>query len=256
MKIILLIIFCLTLFNICLFSQGELSDKKAYNINEKTIALSLNSNGGGLNYRYGKRLDGTRRRIFDIDAAIVKHPKEIKTRNPYYDKNNNRFVFGKLNNFFNIRTGIGLQKELYSKFDKGGVAIKYFYSGGFSLGILKPIYYDIIVGKTTIGNKQYINTIPQKFNYSIHTSSDIYGRTAFFNKGMDEIELIPGIHTKFGLSIDYSKNDRLINAIEVGASIDAYLKEVPIMATEKNNQIFVALFISYRFGKVYTKKDL
>ena len=73
---------------------------------------------------------------------------------------------------------------------------------------------------------------------------------------MDEIELIPGIHTKFGLSIDYSKNDRLINAIEVGASIDAYLKEVPIMATEKNNQIFVALFISYRFGKVYTKKDL
>jgi len=255
MKIIL-IIFCVIAFNNYLFSQGEISDKKAYNINEKTIAFCLNSNGGGVNYRYGKRLDGTRRRIFDIDAAIVKHPKEIKTNNPYYDTNNSRFVFGKLNYFFNTKTGIGLQKELYSKFDKGGVAIKYFYSGGFSLGILKPIYYDIIILDTTINDKKHINTIPQKFNYSIHTSSDIYGKTAFFEKGMDEIELIPGIHTKFGLSIEYSKNDKLINAIEVGASIDAYLKEVLIMATEKNNQIFVALFISYRFGKVYTKKDL
>ena len=159
---LLITILLLTLKNF-IFSQGEISNIKIYDISEKSLAVLLNSNGEGCNFRYGKRLDGKRRRIYDFDFEYVKHSKEIKTHNPYYE-NNNRFVFGKLNEFFNLKSAIGLQKELFSKSDKGGVAIKYFFTGGFSLGLLKPIYYNIIDSTKVIDGQQKIYTTPRRFD--------------------------------------------------------------------------------------------
>lgn len=241
----------------CLFAQGEVNDPKVYNIKEKTFGLMLNSNGYGLNLRYGKRVNATVRRILDYDFEYVKHQKEIKARNPY-NESSNRFVFGKLNTFFNTRGGIGIQKEIFSKFDKGSVAIKYFYSGGISLGILKPIYYEVIdsIRIDLMSNHTYTYTTPRTFNYSIHTTNDIYGRTSFFKKGLNEIELIPGLNLKGGVCVEYSKQDKIINAIEIGIIADIYSTEVPIMETYKNSQFFLSLYISYRFGKVYYKKKI
>ena len=90
-------IFLLIFFSLSAFSQGELNDEvRVVTGNEKTYAVLINSNGWGFNLRRGKRLDGFRKRLIDFDLAYVKHPKEIKTQNPYFE-NQKRFVFGKLN---------------------------------------------------------------------------------------------------------------------------------------------------------------
>ncbi|MEZ5011308.1 MAG: hypothetical protein R2744_06805 [Bacteroidales bacterium] len=54
------------------------------------------------------------------------------------------FIYGKINNVFSLRAGIGHQHELFRKQDLGGVAIRYFYSGGPVLVFTKPIHYNVL----------------------------------------------------------------------------------------------------------------
>jgi hypothetical protein len=248
---ILITLLCF-IYTISAFSQGELDEVRVVTGNEKSYAFLLNSNGWGLNYRYGKRLDGFRKRLIDVDFSYIKHAKEIKTQNPYYE-NQKRFVFGKLNSMFTLRVGVGLQKEIYSKFDKGGVAIKYFVGIGFTAGILKPVYYQIVDSSVVSNNERYIYVSDKKFDESsIHQVSDIYSRSSFF-KGIGETKFKPGLNVKLGLSFVYSNIYDALNAIEAGVIVDGFTKEMPIMATEKNDKIFVSLFVSYRFGRVGIK---
>lgn len=234
-----------------LTGQEVVSDLRVVTGNEKSYAILLNSNGWGINYRNGKRLDGFRKRLIDLDFAYVRHSKEIKTQNPYYE-NQKRFIFGKLHYMYTFRTGLGLQKEIFSKFDKGGVAIKYFYSGGFSLGLLKPIYYEVVDSSEIIDNRRVLYISNKLFDYSIHQVSDIYSRSSFF-RGFGETKMIPGLFLKLGLSFVYSNAYETINALDAGIVFDAFYKEFKIMATEKKDQFLVSLFVNYRFGKVGIK---
>lgn len=246
------VIFILFTFSLTAFSQGELNDEvRMVSGNEKSYAVLLNSNGWGLNYRRGKRLDGFRKRLLDFDIDYIKHPKEIKTQNPYFE-NQKRFVFGKLNSLITLRAGIGIQKEIYSKFDKGGIAIKYFYEAGLTLALLKPVYYQVVDSEKVSNNKRILYTSDQIFNYNIHQVSDIYSRSSFF-KGIDETKFKPGVFVKFGLSFVYSNLYEAINALETGVILDVYASKVPIMATDKNYPYIISLFVSYRFGKVGIK---
>lgn len=253
--IFILLIFSIT-NSICiksLFAQGELDTeaKKLVFKNEKTFAFLLNSNGFGGNYRYAKRLDGFSKRLYDIEINTVKHPKETKTQNPYFDTNQRRYVFGKTNSFMNLRLALGKQKEIFSKFDKGGIAIIYFYSAGPVIGFLKPIYYEVLYPVDSSPYDYVIRT--EKFNTSIHRVGDIYGK-APFSVGTNEIKIIPGFYTKFGISFEYGKSDKVVHSIDVGASIEAYTQKIIMMATEENSQILVSLFASYRFGKAVSKR--
>jgi len=244
-----LLFLLLLIFSFNVFSQGELNNEARLVLgNEKSYAVLINSNGWGLNYRYGKRMDGFRKRLLDFDLAYIKHPKEIKTQNSYYT-NQKRFVFGKLNTLVTLRTGIGIQKEIYSKFDKGGIAIKYFYEVGVSLAMLKPVYYQVVDSEVISDNKRIIYLSDRLFDYTIHQVSDIYSRSSFF-KGIGETKFKPGIFAKFGLSFVYSNLYESINALEVGVIVDVYKSEVPIMATEKNEPYIISLFVNYRFGRV------
>ena len=165
MKFVFLSILLIILYSIS-FSQGEIEEERMYNRSENSGSLLLNSNGWGVNFRIGKRLDGYKKRLIDFDFVGIKHPKEDKKHHPINDE---KLVFGKLNSFFTLKIGYGYQKEIFSKFDKGGIAIKYFYWGGFSFGFLKPVYYIIYDS-----NSSTQGTIIQQFDpSSSHTIFDI-----------------------------------------------------------------------------------
>ena len=71
---------------------------------------------------------------------------------------------------------------------------------------------------------------------------------------MNELAVYPGLHAKFGLSFEYSRYNHLINAIDVSMTVDAFTKKIPIMYTELNNQFFLTLSLSYRFGWVVEQR--
>jgi hypothetical protein len=83
---------------------------------------------------------------------------------------------------------------------------------------------------------------------------DIYGRAAF-TKGLNEIKVMPGLYAKGGFNFEYSKQDKVIHAIEVGLQINAFPKEIPIMATNTNKAVFFSFFVSYRFGMIIDPLD-
>lgn len=213
------------------------------------MGLSLHSNGYGADFRYGKRLDGFNKRLYEVKLSYIKHPKEIKSHNQMYE--NESFVFGKTNHFLNIQASIGRQKEIFSKEDKGSIAIRYFYNIGLSAGILKPIYYEVLYYNISTNKPIFKN---EKFDVANHHNTyDIYGK-APFTEGLSESTITPGLHLKMGFNFEYSKTPRVLNAIECGVVLDAFLKQMEIMATHDKDRFYLTLFVTYRFGKLFSPR--
>lgn len=228
-----------------LLAQGEIDEQMRVMLrDERTFGGSLNSNGWGLNYRYGYWRNARNQFIIDGDFAYVKHPKEVKSTISY-NYNSYRYVYGKENLFWELKGTAGWQKELYRKIDRNGISVRLYYAGGLSLGFAKPIYYKVF---TTSGLGEIIYEEYLKFDPSIH-QGNIGGRGPF-HMGFNELKLIPGLYGKTGFSFEYSRKDAIIHALEAGISITAYPKEIPIMATEQNNWIFFTLNVGYRFGRI------
>ena len=249
MKKLLTLAVAFNFWVLSLYGQGDLNEQqKVFFRNEKSFGIQLNTDGIGFSYRTAKRTDYLNKNIIEYEFGTLKHPKEYKLNNIYTQGSS--YVFGKLNFPIYIRASIGRQHELYKKADLGGVAIRFFYSGGPSLAVYKPIYYKVIypVSLTEFLIRE------EKFNSSIAVPSEIWGRSSF-TKGLSETKVMPGIYAKSGFNFEYSKEDKVIHAIEVGASLSAYLKEIPIMASPDNKSVFFSLFVSYRFGIVVNPLD-
>ncbi|MCK5168476.1 MAG: hypothetical protein KAQ75_01250, partial [Bacteroidales bacterium] len=245
----LLSVFLLSILTLNAYCQEMSEDMpKIFYRNEKTLGLQLNTNGWGIGYRYGDRINYFEKRNYEIDLSIIKHPKEIKSSSTFIYSES--FVFGKLNYVFDLRVGYGKQNEMFSKRDPGSVAIRYFYSTGLSVAILKPIYYEILypVNDSIYGIRK------EKFNADIHTSGDISGKSSFFD-GFDEIKLVPGAYLKAGVNFEFSQSETLIHALEAGVMVQAYLNSLEIMAVDDNQQFYFTLFVSYRFGKIVNAQE-
>ena len=226
-------------------SQGEIDEQTRLLFrDESTFGAFLTSNGFGINYRYGFWRDARNQFIIDGDLSYVKHPKEVKIQVPY-SYSTRRYVFGKENLFWELKGLAGWQKELFRKIDRTGISVRMFYSGGVSIGFMKPIYYEIYT-ITTIG--EAINPEYRKFSGSFH-QDQIGGRGPFF-MGFDELRVMPGLTGKLGLSFEYSERDAILHALEAGIGLTVYPREIPIMATEKNNFLFFNLSVGYRFGSI------
>jgi hypothetical protein len=238
------------LFCLVAWSQGEIdTQEKMLFQNERSVSISLNSNGFAGGYRFGKRTTYLTKTIYDIELAYIKHPKEVKvSATPYSYATSRKYVYGKTNVFVNLRPSIGFQKEIFSKEDQGSIAVKYYYGGGPSLGITKPIFYTFDIIAPINGVPYIIATRVEKFDFVQHpTQPEIEGRASFW-KGFNELTLYPGLHAKVGLSFEYSKYTRLINSIDISAVFDAFPKKIPIMYSNQNSQFFLTLSASYRFG--------
>lgn len=226
-------------------AQGDIDEQQTvFFRNERSGALLLNSDGFGISYREAKRIDYLNKRIFEFDAGILKHPKEYKISNPY-TSGTGSFVFGKLNSVIYIRGGIGHQREIFKKADLGGVAVRYFYSAGPVISLYKPIYYRVLYPVSL--NEFEIRE--EKFGVSIHNYYDIYSK-ASFTKGLNELKALPGLYAKGGFNFEYSKQDKVIHAVEIGGQVNAFPKKIPIMSSSDNKAIFFSLFVSYRFGVI------
>lgn len=231
------------------YSQGQIdSQAKVFFRNERSWSGSLNSNGWGFNYRYSKRINAFKSLIFDVDLASIRHPKEIKSQSPYKGGWGRSYVFGKTNEAYSIRFGTGYQKELFSKFDQGGISVRFFSGGGLSMVVLKPVYYQKITGfnPSTLELSWEKSLFDPDYMQSVY---DIYDRESFFT-GIEESKIAPGAYLRAGLSFEYSSEDRIIHALEGGVQLEGFLKELPILASGDNHRLFLTLFVSYRFGKV------
>ena len=221
------------------FSQGEINDAhKIFFRNEKSYGISLNSNGYGFGYRYGKRINAKKKWLYEGNLNIMKHKKEHNKSNPY-SPYFSRFVYGKSNSVFNLRLSAGRQNEIFRKQDLNSVSIRLVWLAGATTAFVKPIYYEILEGDEPVERKFTEST---QWFYIL--------RKMPYYKGLGEMKLIPGGFIKTGISFEFSKRDNKLSVIEAGFAFEAYPKTIKIMAIEDNYMFFPLVYLTYRFGKV------
>ena len=224
---------------------------------QRTIGTTLNTNGFGLGCYLSKYKGAYQLLQLNIDFNFVKHEKETKTWYPLQDPNARPYFYGKLNSFFALRTGIGKKNILTEKLRKSGVQVSWQWSAGPVLGILKPVYLEIIY-ESSPASQPFLRV--ERFDPDIHYIDNIYGRASGL-KGLDHLSVAPGGFAKVSFSFEYSNEKERLKGIEAGACADVYGKKIPIMAipeNEKNNptnhQFFLSLFVNFFIGTKYDQK--
>jgi hypothetical protein len=209
----------------------------------------LHSNGLGAFINYGRYRGVKKVLLFGGDILYMKHNKEIRSFNPVYEDSRS-YVYGKMNSFFILRPSFGVRKILTEKVRKSGVQVGYTWEIGPSLGLTKPIYLEI--GYPSIPY-QYLAV--EKYDPDKHFFDSIYGRASGLN-GIDELRIHPGAFFKFAFNFEYSNEKDRLKGLDAGIALDAYPREVPIMADERvyqNNQFFITFFLQFSFGSKYNE---
>ncbi len=209
----------------------------------------LHTLGYGFGYRQGKHLTGYKKLIFEGEFVSMKDPKEIKILNPI-GPNSKSFIYGKLNYLFILRAGAGVQKVINSKPYWGGVEIRYFYYGGASICLTKPVYLFYKINYPVSPDAQGSYS-PERYDPN-KDDNNIYGR-APFTYGLNKMNIHPGIYGKFGFNFEFGQEDTKIRCLEVGVTADAYPKPIPVMAFNPDKSIFLSAYLSYSFGRRLNK---
>ena len=210
--------------------------------NEASFGIFAHSRGFGVNYMRARHVTGTRKRLFEIEALNLKHPKEMKVSNSA--DNSKRFIYGKLNTVFLLRAGVGYQTTIFKRADKKSVEIRTAYFLGGNLSFAKPNY--VLVYRENASGSKYQESV--KYDPAVYTIDSISGKGPFID-GISQTKIYPGVYAKVNMSFEYAPYSNLVRAIEVGAIFDYYPKALPIMANNPAENFVVTLYVGFVFGK-------
>jgi hypothetical protein len=216
-------------------------------LKERSFGGILHSQGWGLKFSRGYNKTAFNRRMLVIEMVEMQSPKQIRIINPYFT-NAKSYIYGKQNAVFIFRGTYGNHKQLNRKPYWGGVELRFFYMGGVSVGLAKPVYLYIL--NITAPGDYNLTTTLERYDPDRHSVDDIFGR-ASFTKGFNEISVHPGIHAKVGLDFDYASYRTKLKSLEVGAMIDIFPRPIQIMAYNDPDYYFLTFYPSFSFGKRY-----
>lgn len=209
--------------------------------------LIIHTQGAGVSLRRAVFKNAEQARLWGADLVYLRHPKEEKTSNPAYE-DGRPYVYGKVNAFHMLRLLTGGQTHHSAKLRRDAVRFSTSWTFGPSLGLLKPIYH--LIGYTDI---PYDYLATERYDPSVHFSDDIYGAAAWSN-GLDELQLVPGLHFSYSVDFEYGTERATPRALSIGAAVDGFLWKPEILADkfEQNRYAFVTLFARFDVGKRWT----
>jgi hypothetical protein len=217
---------------------------------EWTMGLRLYNDGWGAFYQKGKMKTVTKTNWWSLELGERKHPKEEKLSK--VDNSGfffgNPLVYGKQNVFLFTKVGFGQQLLLGGKGNKNGVAVSALYGGGLSLGLLKPYYVDAQDPLTGIVSPIRYRGDNSRTDTLFLDPASVQGTSGFF-KGFNETQIVPGLFGRGGFRFDYGRYNELVSAIQVGVNVEYYFKEMPIMALNDPNKLFVNIYVALEFGR-------
>ncbi len=212
---------------------------------QSIFGIQLRNNGYGAFYELGRMKTNSKTTIYRIDITEIKHIKEEKTQvgGNAFGFFGNPFIYGKINNFYQVTLGVGQQRMLGQKGNKNGVAISAIYNGGLAIGLLRPYYLQ--VQDSTGANI----TIKYKDNMNLFLDPSSINGGGGLGKGWGEMKIKPGAFVKVAIRFDYGRYNETVSGIEVGLSADFYASKIPILAQQKDKQLFMQGYIAILFGR-------
>jgi hypothetical protein len=209
---------------------------------QSIFGIQLRTNGYGLLYELGRMKTRRRTNVYTAELTEIKDSKEEKTPTGFFSIGN-PYIFGKINNFYQFKLGFGQQYLFGQKGNKNGVAVTGNYQGGLSLGLLRPYYLEIDEGNET-----------RQIKYSEQDSSKFLDQSIIrggggLGKGWGEMKLRPGAYAKGALRFDWGRYNEMVSGIEIGLSVEAYAKKIPILVFAKERQFFFQGHLALVFGR-------
>lgn len=241
------------------FAQNELYDEPVVLYSKQHYGgINLNSRGYGAFFTYGKYKDASHINQITFDFNFIKHEKERKFYFP--DQNAKGYFYGKQNSFMTLRVGWGKKRIITEKLRKNGVQVGYNWILGGDIGMLKPVYLEILHMYEGSNGSYYLEV--EKFDPDKHFTDNIYGRASSL-RGLGEMKIVPGLFFRSAFNFEFSNYKDALKGIELGASVDVFPYRVPIMAPQileeredgaTNHQFFLSLYLHLFIGKKYNNQ--
>lgn len=213
--------------------EGEIIFSK-----QSAFGLKLNTDGYGISYEIGRFKSNRVATIFQIELNEKKHKKEkrVSLLNGF---NFNSVIYGKLNNFYQVKLGVGQQRIIGGKGNKNGVAVMAIYTAGLAVGLEKPYFVDV-----EANNERVRKTYP-----TISDSAYLEQGASGFTVGWNKVQPKYGLHAKGALRFDYGRFNETVTAIEVGLNAEFYTSKVAQMAYNPEKNFFFNAYISLLLGR-------
>jgi hypothetical protein len=227
---------------------------------ELSADLNWHTNGYSVGINSGRLKNYYLTNYYQFSLGQLKHRKEYRQNFDFAPSSigrvSNAFVFGKQNSLFVMRANVGQKRFFSEKEMQKGVAIGLNYTGGLSLGLLKPYYLDLIYFReNTFGDVLIRSEKYSEENAAVFLSHErVYG-TSPFAKGIGETQIVPGINGRAGVQFAWGAFEDFVKALEVGVMFDLFFGNVPIMvedpriAYDENVPYFINLYVNMQLGK-------
>lgn len=201
----------------------------------------LATDGYGIFAEKGIKQDKRKTTLYRIELYEKKHVKEerLNLQANSFGATNTVIQY-KLNNFFQLKLGYGMQYLIGGKGNKNGVEVTAVGVGGITMGLLKPYYLNVQDSRGV--RTQVTYDTPDTTQYFLIGASGL-------SKGINETKIRPGIFTKTGLRFDYGKYNEMVNSIEVGICTEFYTNKIPQMFLLKQRNLFLSLYVSVLLGR-------
>lgn len=204
------------------------------------FGIKLATDGYGLTYEIGKFKSPRKALLYQIELSEKKHPKEKRIPASANQFVVNSVVYGKMNNFFQLKLGIAQQRVIGGKGNKNGVAVSAIYGGGLTLGALKPYYVEVENNFNQVVRKTYPTIIDS--NYIEEKASGLF-------VGWSDVKFKPGAYVRTAMRFDYGRLNDMVSAIEVGLGGEFYSSKIPQLAYSEEKQFFFSAYVTLLLGR-------
>lgn len=214
--------------------------------NHYQFGFNLNSFGlGGIQFRYNWHQNAVKSSFFESEFCRIKHPKEIR-RNGAITEQPNQYTFGKLNTVFFLRNGIGQTILLTERPYKNAISLRFNYSAGVNIALLKPVFLDIFYPYSVGSPSGYL--VSEKYDPNKHTDIyKIYGNSSFF-VGINEIDAQLGGYGRAGIEAEWGQFPDETKSLETGITFDTFISGIPMMAHLPYESKFIGFYLAFNWG--------
>ena len=219
------------------FAQREDVGNYEYD-KEYLFGINKNTNGGligGFVFKAGTRIDDSQFSFWGIELSNVKNPKEAR----YNTVLGNSYIFGKSNYLYAIRPHYGREIVLFKKAPNQGVQVSALAAVGPTIGLIAPYYIEYALNR--------VETVTEQYDAEKHSMSNILG-TGRLLEGIGQSEVAFGATLKAALMFEFGVFRSSASGLELGYMLEGYNKEIPLIPTADNNQIFQSAYFTFFYG--------
>jgi hypothetical protein len=207
------------------------------------FGIRLATNGYGINFEKGKFKTPSKTLIYQFELNEIHDPKEHHVSATTDQVNFSSVNPYKLNNLYVFKMAFGEERLIGGKGNKNGVAVTYLYTGGVSIGMLKPYYLDI---QNVITGATSRKTFAQMQTDTVE-GDEITGASGFL-VGWGNLTIKPGLNAKLAMRFDYGRLNQTVSAIECGLTEEYYFSQIPLVYLVTEHHAFFNAYVQIMFG--------